>query len=143
MFNWKRSLPVMLFFLSGSLAYAQMSPADAITGTWLTADKSGQISIFRKGQAYYGRIKGGTSDQHFDIHNPDRKRRNDSLVGLVILKGFVFDGSDRWTEGSIYDPKNGKTYSCILSMPDKNTLRIRGYIGFTWLGRTETWKRID
>ncbi|MFM7700427.1 MAG: DUF2147 domain-containing protein, partial [Bacteroidota bacterium] len=47
-----------------------------------------------------------------------------------------------WSEGTIYDPLNGSTYSCTIKMTDPNTLDIRGYIGVSAFGRTDVWKRL-
>ncbi|AFD07678.1 DUF2147 domain-containing protein [Solitalea canadensis] len=122
---------------------AQSLIDDTITGTWLTADQSGQIVIYRRGNKYYGSIKGGTGKEQYDINNPEPIRRKNSLIGLIILKEFKFDGENQWKGGMVYDPNNGKTYNCILSLTDKKTLKLRGYIGFSWLGRTEIWTRIN
>ncbi|RZL30018.1 MAG: DUF2147 domain-containing protein, partial [Pedobacter sp.] len=51
------------------------------------------------------------------------------------------DGS-KWIDGTIYDPKTGKTYSCNLTLKDNNTLNVRGYIGISIIGRSETFKRV-
>ncbi|WP_315822422.1 DUF2147 domain-containing protein [Paraflavitalea speifideaquila] len=118
---------LLLLLLSTSLgAYAQTFQADDVTGTWLTQDKSGQVSIYKTDSKYYGKIIGGNSQEHFDVHNPDAQKRKEPLIGLVILKDFKFDGDDQWGKGTIYDPKSGKTYSCTMTITDKNTLRIRG-----------------
>ena len=45
---------------------------------------------------------------------------------------------DEYEDGTIYDPKNGKTYSCIITRNGKK-LDVRGYVGFSWIGRTTTW----
>jgi uncharacterized protein (DUF2147 family) len=58
-------------------------------------------------------------------------------MGLKVLRDFVFVGDNRWEEGKIYDPENGKDYSCILTLIDANTLNVRGYIGFSLIGRTQ------
>jgi len=62
------------------------------------------------------------------------------LIGLTILKDFVFDDNS-WTGATIYDPRNGKTYSCKLSLKDNYTLNIRGYLGLSLFGRTESWTK--
>ena len=123
-------------------AKAQSWHADDVVGTWLTADKSGQITIYKSGDKYYGKIKGGNKKEQFDVNNPDKAHRKDPLIGLVILKNFTFGGNE-WKDGTIYDPNNGKTYSCMMSLTNKSTLKIRGYIGFSWIGRTEVWGRVD
>jgi uncharacterized protein (DUF2147 family) len=59
-----------------------------------------------------------------------------------LLSGFKFDGKI-WEDGTIYDPKNGKTYSCIIKSKGPNILDIRGYIGISIIGRTTTWTRAN
>jgi uncharacterized protein (DUF2147 family) len=63
------------------------------------------------------------------------------LIGLVILKDFAFNGKDKWEDGTIYDPNNGKTYSCVIRLKNESALEVRGYIGISLLGRTEVWTR--
>ena len=62
---------------------------------------------------------------------------------IVVLEGFEFQGDDEWEEGTIYDPNNGKTYSCIITMEDKETIEVRGFIGFSLIGRTVVWTRYN
>jgi uncharacterized protein (DUF2147 family) len=67
--------------------------------------------------------------------------KDKSLIGLRILWGLRQSG-DRWTGGLIVDPDNGKTYRCDIVVVDSgNKLKVRGYIGFSFFGRTEYWLR--
>ena len=59
-------------------------------------------------------------------------------MGLVILKNFDFEDGF-WKNGTIYDPKNGKTYKCEMWLDGKTGLKIRGYWGVVY--RTETWTK--
>lgn len=68
--------------------------------------------------------------------------RSVPLKGYRLLKDFVYKGGGEWAEGTIYDPENGSTYSCVIKMKDDNTLDIRGYVGVKALGRTDVWKRL-
>ena len=79
-----------------------------------------------------------------DKENSDKELRSRPVLGLEILTGFVFD-DDEWEDGDIYDPKNGKTYSCYMKFNDdtKDELKVRGYIGFSLLGRTTYWTRVE
>jgi uncharacterized protein (DUF2147 family) len=63
-------------------------------------------------------------------------------LGSVILSNFVHAGGNKWEDGKIYDPNNGKKYSCNMKLKDNNTLEIRGYIGISLFGRTEVWTRL-
>ena len=128
----------MLFFTI-SIAWAQTSPADAVLGTWLSADKDGKVQIYKQGNKYFGKLVWMKTPRK-DTENPDAKLRSKDLQGVVLLNNFEYNGKT-WEDGTIYDPKNGKTYSCIIKKKDANTLDIRGYIGISLIGRTTTWTR--
>lgn len=138
-----------IFFLSTWLFTNPESNPGAITGTWLVEKKNGKVLIYKQGNSYFGKIiwikhpylEDGTPRK--DVNNPDPEKRNEPIVGLIILKNFLFKGGHEWSEGTIYDPQNGKEYDCILSLTNPNKLDVRGYIGFSWIGRTETWTRIE
>ena len=68
--------------------------------------------------------------------------KGDKLAGKEILKNFEFNGKDLWHNGTIYDPKNGKTYSCKISRDEKGNLNVRGFIGVSLLGRTAFWVKV-
>ncbi|MNR06667.1 hypothetical protein D3C85_1227480 [compost metagenome] len=76
-----------------------------------------------------------------DSKNPDENLKKRALLNLEILKDFDYDGS-KWTDGTIYDPKSGKTYSCNLSLKSTDVLNVRGYVGISLLGRSETFRRV-
>ena len=78
-----------------------------------------------------------------DQNNPDPKLRSRSLCGLEMGSGFKpEEGGMRAEGGSLYDPKNGKTYSGSLAV-EGDTLHLRGYIGLKMFGRTEDWSRVS
>lgn len=136
------------FILCCVISKAQ-NKADDIIGTWLTSGKEpAKIQIYKSGEKFYGKIvwlqnptdKGRPK---VDNNNPDKAKRNNPVIGLVILAGFRFNGDDEWKGGDIYDPESGKTYSSYMYMKDKKTLKLRGYIGISLFGRTETWIRTN
>ena len=63
------------------------------------------------------------------------------LRGYRLLKDFVYTDKNEWSDGTIYDPESGSTYSCVINK-DGDVLNIRGYVGVKALGRTDVWKRI-
>ena len=74
-----------------------------------------------------------------DKNNPDTKKRKNLMIGLQILNSFKYYKNDKvWDDGTIYDPKNGKTYSCTIKKVGK-TLEVRGYVGISMFGRTDVW----
>jgi len=143
----KYKLIVLCFLLqfTNHCAFGQIKEEDII-GIWLTkGDEPAKIQIFKIGDAYYGKIvwlQNPTADGklRLDVNNSDKSKRNREIIGLQILKDFRFEDNE-WSGGKIYDPESGKTYSCTLSLTDKATLTVRGYIGISLLGRTEIWTR--
>lgn len=129
--------------------YAQ-SGADAITGVWFNKDKDAKIQIYKKGAEFFGKIiwlknaKNEQGQDRKDDKNPDDNLKKRTINGLEILKSFKYDGDEeKWSEGTIYDPKSGKTYSCKITLKDKNSMNVRGFIGVSLIGRTDVWTRTN
>ena len=123
------------------IAHAQTVTKDAVLGEWLAESKDGKVLIYKQGEKYFGKISWGKDGDKKDVNNPDEKLRTQAIVGLVILKGFEFTGKT-WEDGTIYDPKSGKTYSSTIKMKKPNELEIRGYVGISLLGRTTVWTKV-
>lgn len=131
------------------------SEEDRILGIWNTAGNN-KIEIFKCDKKYCGKIvelknpnysandKGGMAGQpKVDRDNPDPDLKSRPLLGLLMLEGFSCYGGSVWKGGRIYDPDNGKLYKCKMTLTDPNRLEVRGYIGISWIGRTEVWTRPD
>ena len=137
---------VFIFFWLFFSISANSQNADAILGTWLTAKKDATVEITKHKDKFYGKIvwlkePNENGKPKVDKENPNEKLRSRAIIGLLILKDFVYKGDNQWKEGEIYDPANGKTYSCKMKLVSPNNLEIRGYIGISLFGRTETWTR--
>lgn len=74
-----------------------------------------------------------------DIHNPDSSLSSRSLCGLKIGEGFHPSGTQSADDGTLYDPKTGRTYHGAMKLVG-NELHLRGYVGFSIFGRTEIWQ---
>jgi uncharacterized protein (DUF2147 family) len=142
----KTLLLFLCFAVCGHSLFAQVK-ADDILGYWLTSGKNpAKIQIYKTGNRYSGKIvwlkePNENGRPKTDKKNPNAANHLLPIVGLQILSNFEFNGEDKWHEGQIYDPESGKTYSCHISFKDGSTLKVRGYIGVSLLGRTEYWKR--
>ncbi len=134
-------LVFLLFILSIFHTNAQNLTPDSFVGTWFNAEKDGKIQIYKQTDKYYGKLI-WIKNPRKDTENPDPKLKANDLQGVILLKDFKFTGK-AWEDGTIYDPKNGKTYSCIIKMKNPNSLDIRGFIGFSLLGRTTNWTRVN
>jgi uncharacterized protein (DUF2147 family) len=131
-------------------AVAQKHKPDDVVGTWLNEERTAKVQIFKEGDKYFGKIvwlketlDKVTGKPRTDNLNPDVNQREKPLMGLMMLKSFVFNGEDEWKDGTIYDPKNGKTYSCYIKFETPVMLKIRGYIGISMLGRTTHWYKAN
>lgn len=141
----------VLSLISSVNLIAQSYKTDDIVGVWLNEEKEGRIEIYKNGNQYFGKIiwlkepnDKETGKPKVDKKNPETKLRNIPILGLVVMKNFKFNGENEWEDGSIYDPKSGSTYNCYIQLENRNTLKVRGYIGKSWmgLGRTTHWTRI-
>jgi len=131
--------------LFSTLAWAEKTD---IEGRWLTQDGDGWITIQLVGNSLEGSVAGSPDpeqrkEREFDDRNPDPSLKTRRLDGLTIMTGFQYDGDGRWSGGTVYDPNSGKTYKCTVKQLDANTLKIRGFIGISLFGRSETWTRDD
>lgn len=148
--------PLALLFsavaLIVSTAFVTYSPSsddgDKLLGVWEPSHGKARVKVTKVGTKYYGKIvwlkepnyPDGT--KKVDKNNPDSKMHDTPLLGYTILKDFEFSGKNTWSEGTIYDPENGSTYSCTIKLTNENTIEVRGYIGVSAIGRTDTWTRM-
>ncbi|TDQ75957.1 uncharacterized protein DUF2147 [Sphingobacterium yanglingense] len=118
--------------------YAQSK--DPIVGTWLNPSGEGKVEIYESNGKFFGKLYLVKDKSKKDAQNPDEKLRSRALNGVVILNNFTKKGTS-YEGGEIYDPKSGKTYSCKMKLKGNDALDIRGFIGISMFGRSETWTR--
>jgi len=139
---------IVLMVFSGLLLTKATDPnKESLLGTWITQDKEAYVTIYKQNDLFYGKIswmKSPVENGHpkLDTKNPDPSKRNQPMMGSVILRDFKYAGEKVWTDGKIYEPPTGKDYSCKMKLVDNNTLDVRGYVGISLFGESETWKRI-
>jgi uncharacterized protein (DUF2147 family) len=125
--------------------------SNRIEGTWYNDDKTSTIEITKGSNGkYIGKITwldepNENGKPKVDDENPDPKLQNRPIMGLTIVKNFIYDsGKKQWVDGRIYDPKNVKTFDCFawFENGDYNILYIKGYVaGIKALGRKTEWTR--
>lgn len=118
-----------------------------IEGVWITQDdetgkKKSEVLLYKNEGKLYGKILNLLleEDKGKLCVNCKGENKNLAIEGMVIVEGLELNGKT-WEEGTILDPKSGKTYSCYITFENENTLKVRGYIGFSLLGRTQKWIR--
>ncbi len=139
----KTVLSLLLFSLIAISTHAQ-----SVLGKWKTIDDvTGKaksiVEIYEQDGKVFGKIvkilTPGRENAVCDQCEGDKKDK--PILGMVILTGLEQDG-DEWEDGEILDPNNGKTYSCYITLEEPDKLKVRGYIGFSLIGRTQYWYRV-
>jgi uncharacterized protein (DUF2147 family) len=132
-----RTVPLAAFLLI--LPAAGVEAATPIAGRWLTADGGGEVTVGPCGGTVCGRltriIKSRPGAAATDVNNADPALRGRPIQGLPILSGFSDQGKD-W-RGTIYDPRNGRSYKSVVSRSADGTLAVKGCISF--ICRTQVW----
>lgn len=144
----KQIISTLFLVMLGSALVAQ--DANRVVGVWLTQDGDSKITIKRDAKGKFNGeitwLKEPLNEQgktKVDDENPDKNLRNRPILGLKLLEGFEYNQKEkRWEDGTIYDPQSGKTYKCLMWFErDPNKLSVKGYIGFSLIGREVVWTR--
>jgi len=135
----------IIVFLCPILALSQTE----ICGKWLEEEKRSHIEIYKTdSNTYEGKIVwlaeplNENGDMKTDVENPDSSLRDVPLNGLIIIKDLEYLKNQNWGNGTIYDARSGKTYSVNANLQNLNTLFMRGYFGFSFIGKTTSWTRL-
>lgn len=144
-------LLLFLFVMTATTCYAA---SDDVIGVWYNQEKDARIEIFKCGEKYCGKVvwlkepdypegskDGVPGTPKLDHSNPDPAMRRTPVIGLLIVRDFVFAGDNMWKDGKVYDPKNGKTYSGKMTLVSPKQLNLRGFFGISLIGRTAIWTR--
>jgi uncharacterized protein (DUF2147 family) len=142
----------LVLMLAAMPAYALND--SSVLGIWNNEEKDAKIEIYKCAEKYCGKIvwlkmpdypadskEGVPGTPKLDLNNPDFALRTRPLLGLVIVHDFIYTSDNKWIDGKIYDPENGKTYSGRMILVLPNQLDLRGFIGISLIGRTTTWTR--
>ncbi len=139
------SLSLLVFFSIGS-------NSQTISGKWKTIDDETNeaksiVQIWKSSDGlFYGKImhlfEEKDRDNVCDECDKDDPRYMKKVVGMKIIMKMKKTGKNEWTGGTILDPKNGSVYKCKLSRKGDNLL-VRGFIGISLIGRTQTWLPAD
>ena len=122
--------------------------SQTISGKWKTIDdETGEarsiVQIWKsKDGLFYGKIMKlfdeTKKDNVCDKCDKDDPRYMQKVVGMKIIMKMKKTSKNEWTGGTILDPNNGSVYKCKLSRKGDNLL-VRGFIGISLIGRTQTW----
>ena len=127
--------------------FSFISQPTLVEGLWVTQDdetkkEKSEVLLYQKDGKLYGKIIRLLlpEDQGKLCKECKGDEKNKPIAGITIVKDLILD-DNVWGGGTIMDPKSGKVYDCYLNLEDPNTLKVRGFLGFSFLGRTQIWKR--
>lgn len=140
----KSNLMCAVLLLISVCIYGQSA---TVVGKWKTIDENGKpksiVEIYEKSDKIYGKI--------IEILETENKNKvcvkctgddkNKAILGMIIIKGLSKESTE-YKNGEILDPKNGKLYDCIINLEGSDKLKVRGFIGFSFIGRTQYWFRV-
>ena len=146
-------LPLGIILILASAVVAQ-NP-EPIVGKWWNEEKDAQIEIYPCEGKFCGKIiwlkepnypendsRGMGGKPKIDRENPDVSKRERPLLEMNLVWGFTPSGKNLWEGGFIYNPREGKTYKCKLTLENPDRLKVRGFIGVSLIGKTNIWTRV-
>ena len=142
----KLLLSLVAIFFTGNLVAQDYTRSDVL-GIWYNEEKDAKVEIYNENGKYFGKVvwleepNEEDGKAKLDDENPDEELAKRPIMGLLLIIDFDYEGEGEWENGDIYDPKSGKTYSCYMKLESKEKLKVRGFIGVSWIGRTTYWTR--
>jgi len=139
------SLVLTTSFITSNTFAVEMTSA---IGNWVTIDdKTGKaksiVKITQVGDELRGSIVKlmDPAKQNAVCDECKGVNKDKPIKGMIMMWGLKPAGAG-WAGGRILDPSNGKIYKAKMSLVDGGKkLNVRGFIGFSLLGRTQTWIR--
>lgn len=138
---------ILFSIIFSTPAFSQVTPI----GKWKTIDdETAQaksiVIIFEKDGELHGKIeklfKKPEEEQNPKCDKCSGDKKDQQIIGMHFLNGLKKKSDTEWADGEILDPNNGKTYSCKIELIENGKkLKVRGFIGFSLLGRTQIWER--
>ena len=133
--------PVLLSLMAAlALAAPVLAQSQDPSGTYLSESGDTRVRIARCGGAYCGTIVAVRGEAK-DVNNPDAGLRSRNLVGVQMISNIRPSGDG--FEGSLYNYKDGKTYSGRMNFSAGNAMQLSGCVLGGLICRTQTWTRVN
>jgi uncharacterized protein (DUF2147 family) len=142
---------VIVFFLT---APVNSIGTDNVLGLWKTNEDRSRVELYKCGDKICGKVAwlrepkftrskdGPVGEVKQDLRNPDVALQKRPILGLQVIEGMVYMGDNTWENGMCYDPQSGNSYRCKMRLVAPDRIDLRGYIGFSFIGRTYTLMRL-
>lgn len=140
------AVPLAMFAMTATGQRAAVADPGP-TGQWLVEKKNGVVDIAACGEQFCGKLiwidpplrPDGTPP--VDDHNKDPAQRHRLVCGIAMMGGFKAAGPNEWDAGWIYNAENGETYQAKMVLLDDGHLKVRGFVGISLFGESQTWTR--
>lgn len=136
-----------LALLASAAMWAAQTDALTPVGRWRTIDdKTGKpkaiVRIYQENGRLFGRVEATLDPNAEKICDSCKdERKNQPIAGMIVVRGLVRHGAE-YSGGDILDPDNGSIYRCKMRLLEGGRrLSVRGFIGISLLGRSQTWTR--
>jgi uncharacterized protein (DUF2147 family) len=145
----KRALTTsLLLALTAMPSPATPAPQPSVLGRWLSESGNGVVDLYPCAGKVCGKLvwlQRPVEDGKpaIDNQNPDPNLQHRPLCGMQMLGDFRQIGDNRWGDGWVYNPEDGRTYGGSMALEGGEILKLRGYVLISLLGKTETWTRPD
>jgi uncharacterized membrane protein len=136
----KKKIVLLMLFVSVTLLAQQ---ADDILGKYHLPNEL-DIEIYKNRNTYSGKIialNGYQNGQTKDIKNSDKSKRDNNLLGKVIISNLKFDMSEKkWEDGKMYGPEKGIIVNLEITEFKEDYITIVGSKFVFW--KTMKWQKI-
>ncbi len=122
---------------------------DKILGKWINAANDMKVEVYKNNERYEAKViwflcdPGYIMSDFHDKKNPNKALCSRPWLGMNVLEGLQFKKKNEWNNGKIYDPNSGHTYSSVCHLEGDNTLKVRGYWLYEWMGKSLTFYRVN
>ncbi|HEY2727652.1 MAG TPA: DUF2147 domain-containing protein [Parafilimonas sp.] len=125
---------------------------DAILGKWEVEDKNLIVDVYKQANTFKAKVVWFYDEddtitpinKRLDIKNPNKALRSRPIVGTDILSSLEYNPKqNRWNGGRIYDATSGRTWDATVWLTGPNSLSVRGFYIFRWIGKTLNFTRYN
>ncbi|MEM0923390.1 MAG: DUF2147 domain-containing protein [Pseudomonadota bacterium] len=133
----------------GSSAVPAEGISDPAFGLWLTENERAIIEISSCSGRACGRIVWMDQPRHIDgspktdENNPDAALQSRTICGIPLVGDFKREQPGIWTDGYVYNPKDGQRYAAKITAVSPDKLEMRGFVLVPAFGSSQTWTRVE
>lgn len=143
------AMGIAIFLCLGTTGFNVISPAERLIGVWESEEKNLLVQISKEEGHFVGTMTYFQCPTEtimrtkVDTENPDPTLVGRKLLGLKLLEKLSYEGNSVWSGGKIYDPNSGHTYEARIQLTSSNSVVVRGYWKFRWIGRSMVFNRLE